>query len=278
MAITELSASKLRRHFNAKTFPFKTTDELTPLDSIIGQDRALKALQLGLEMDASGYNIFITGSPETGKTSIIENTLQRYAAKRNTPNDWCYVYNFGEQDVPRALSLPAGKGKVFRRHIADLINTLEIEIRRAFGSEHYENQKSAIMNQLNQQKRQMLQELEEKAIELSLKIQPTSMGFQTIPIKDGEPLTQEAFQGLSKDEREDITQKVQKMEVEISETLRNLARLEMRFQKSLQQLDKDVASFVVEQYVNEIKGDLQKAPASYRLSGRCLQGCGRQQR
>ena len=258
MAITELSASKLRRHFNAKTFPFKTTDELTPLDSIIGQDRALKALQLGLEMDASGYNIFITGSPETGKTSIIENTLQRYAAKRNTPNDWCYVYNFGEQDVPRALSLPAGKGKVFRRHIADLINTLEIEIRRAFGSEHYENQKSAIMNQLNQQKRQMLQELEEKAIELSLKIQPTSMGFQTIPIKDGEPLTQEAFQGLSKDEREDITQKVQKMEVEISETLRNLARLEMRFQKSLQQLDKDVASFVVEQYVNEIKETYKK--------------------
>lgn len=130
MAITELPASKLRRHFNARTFPFKSTDELTPLESIIGQDRALKALQLGLEMDASGYNIFITGSPETGKTSIIESTLQRYATKRSTPNDWCYVYNFGEQDAPRALALPAGKGKAFRRHIADLMNTLEIEIRR----------------------------------------------------------------------------------------------------------------------------------------------------
>ncbi len=260
MSITQLKANKLRRQFSSKTFSFKTTDDLSPLGTIIGQDRALQALELGLEMRASGYNIFVTGQPETGKTTIIEKFLRDYASKQPTPDDWCYVYNFSEPDSPTALSLPAGEGKKFMQAISELIATLQLEIKRAFTSKHYENQRTALTGEISKQKRDLLQEMEKKALARSLQIKPTSMGFQTIPIHNNEPLSQEVFHSLSEAEQKKISENVQSMEAEISNTLRELAKLDIQAQKALMQLDKDVASFVVEQYVNEIKQEYRKFP------------------
>ena len=260
MAIKKLAPEQLRRSFSAKALPFKTTDDISPLEGIIGQERALKALELGLEIDSNGYNIFATGTAGTGRTTIIKKILKDYARKQKAPDDWCYVYNFSDPDSPKALSLPAGKGREFQNDMAAFVETLWREIKRAFSGEHYEQQKTAIINRVNQEKRQLLKKLDEKAAELNLKIQPTSMGFQTIPLKDGEPITQEMFQELPGDEQEKLQGNVANIEGEITETIRQLARLDFQVRKLLNQLDEDVTRFVVEQYVNELKADYKKFP------------------
>jgi predicted ATP-dependent protease len=260
MAIKKLSYDQLRRKFSKKTLSFKTTATLKPLNTIIGQERALRAMELGLEIDASGYNIFVTGMTGTGRTTIIGQILHDYAKKSKVPNDWCYVYNFVNPDSPRALNLPPGSGKEFQENMARLIETLHQELWRVFTGEHYENQKAAIINKANQEKRQLLQQLDEKAHELNLKIQPTSMGFQTVALINNEPLSQEVFNGLSPQEKKKISENIAIMENEITETLRLLARLEIQAQKSLTKLDRDVAGFVVEQYVNDIKEDYKDYP------------------
>ncbi|RMF61930.1 MAG: ATP-binding protein [Calditrichaeota bacterium] len=257
MAITRLSAEKLRRKIGKKALPFNTTDDLQPLDSIIGQERALKALKLALEVDASGYNVFVTGFSGTGRTTIIEKILRDYAAKQPVPNDWCYVYNFLDPDAPRALSLPAGKGNELKADMEHLISTLRQEFKRAFTSEHYENQKAIIMNQINQEKREILQRLEEEAKSLGLQVQPTPMGIRTVIMRNGKPLTQEEFEQLPSEEKEAIARNIEILEGKIAETLRLLARVDMAAQKTLRQLDRDVAGFLAEQYVNEIKEKYQ---------------------
>lgn len=260
MAIKKLTYDQLRRKFSKRSLPFKTTEEIKPLNTIIGQERALKAMELGLEIDASGYNVFVTGMTGTGRTTIIEKILHDYSRKKKVPNDWCYVYNFNDQDSPQALTLPPGKGKGFQRDMVQLIETLQQELRRVFTSENFENQKAGIINKANLEKRQLLQHLEEQAQELSLKIQPTSMGFQTIVLVNNEPISPEIFNQLSAQEKKKINENIQIMENEISETLRLLARLDIKTQKTLNQLDRDVAGFVVEQYVNEIKDDYKPYP------------------
>ena len=105
-----------------EVFAFKCTDELTPLDHFIGQDRAQYAIRFGLEVDKPGYNLFVTGLTGTGKTSAIKAHLQSIVddldrqEKRRPISDWAYVYNFEDPDRPRAVRLPRGTGKVYRQH------------------------------------------------------------------------------------------------------------------------------------------------------------------
>ena len=142
-----------------------------------------------------------------------------------------------------------------------LITTLQQEFKRAFSSEQYENQKTIIINQINQEKRQLLQQLEEEAEKLGLKIQPTPMGFRTVIMKDNKPISPEEFDALPPEEKEEISKRIEMIENKVTETLRLLARLDMAAQKTLRQLDKDVASFIIEQYVNEIKDKYTEFPA-----------------
>ncbi|MCI0788568.1 MAG: AAA family ATPase, partial [Chloroflexi bacterium] len=127
-----------------EAFAFKCTDELTPLDYFIGQDRAQEAIRFGLEVDKPGYNLFVTGLTGTGKTSAIKTHLQSIVddldrqEKRRPISDWTYVYNFEDPDRPRVIRLPRGSGKAFRQQLATALRTLQEEIPKMLKSEGFE--------------------------------------------------------------------------------------------------------------------------------------------
>ena len=56
-----LEASELRRVVEPATLGFKTTDELHPITGLIGQDRALKAIQFGANIKSHDFNMFVLG-------------------------------------------------------------------------------------------------------------------------------------------------------------------------------------------------------------------------
>ncbi len=92
----------------------KTSLDVPMLDGVIGQERAVRAMQFGLAMDADGYNIFVVGEQGTGKTTYVKTVVTQIAEKGKVPEDWCYVNNFGEWDKPIAVSLPSGMGRIFQ--------------------------------------------------------------------------------------------------------------------------------------------------------------------
>jgi len=253
MAIKSLKASDLRKSIPLAGLGFKSTKNLTPLDGIIGQDRAIKAIQLALEMDFSGYNIFVTGKVGTGRTTIVQDLLNKFAKTKEAPGDWCYVYNFNEPDSPQALFLPNGKACQFQKDMDRLIKTLKTEIRRVFGSKKYEDQKLSIVNRQNERKRKLLEQLNKEAQDLKLQIQSTPTGFQTVVMKDDKPLESEQYQQLSDQEKQNINERIQSMENKISQAVRSIARLDLETQQSLSKLDEQVASFAVEQFMHEVK-------------------------
>ena len=107
----ELNADQLRKTCDANLLLFKDTSELASLDNIIGQDRAIKALELGLDIPYYGYNIFLCGPAGTGKNTLAREMARKKASTREVPNDWCYVYNFKDPDRPKAISTPGGMGR-----------------------------------------------------------------------------------------------------------------------------------------------------------------------
>lgn len=260
MAITELKPAALQKHFSLRQFPFQTTDEIKPLDTVIGQDRAIRAIELALEMDHSGYNVFVTGMSGTGKTTIVQNILNKIARDKPTPNDWVYVYNFSDPDAPQALELPPGKGKVFQADMEDLIKTLKKEIPATFDSEEYEEQKLTIINRTNERKRQLLNKLDSDARELGIQIQSTPAGFKTVVMKENEPISPEAYEKLSEQEKEEINRRLEQIQEKINETVRDLVKLDRETQKDIKRLDERIATFIVNRYINELISDYKEFP------------------
>ena len=136
----KLTAEELRFRCDPEKLSFKTTAEVLPLEGMIGQDRAVKAMEFGLQIKRSGYNIFMTGFTGTGRLSYALTAVQKAAADEPPPDDWLYVYNFDSPSEPLALNLPAGEGARFRRHMEDLIEDLKEAIPKAFDTEDYEQQ------------------------------------------------------------------------------------------------------------------------------------------
>ncbi len=261
MAITELSPQQLRKNINLRTLPFETTNDIEPLDEVIGQERAIRALELALEMDHSGYNVFVTGVSGTGKTTIIHDILKKIARSKPVPSDWVYVYNFSDPDSPMALELPAGQGKIFRGEMDELIRTLKKEIPETFDSDEYENEKMTIINRNNEAKRQILSRLEEEARQNGVQIQSTPAGFQTVVLKDNKPISPEEFEKLNEEEKAEISRRLEYMQEKINLAVRDLVRVDKRIQQEIRRLNERIATFIVERYINELKSDYAAFPA-----------------
>ena len=110
----ELNYTDLKMTCDKKLFNFKTTQDLENITTGIGQERGIKALEFGLQVDVKGYNLYLEGPSGVGKTMYTKNYLNKISKKQKVPTDWCYIYNFDNPNEPIAVSLPAGQGKVFK--------------------------------------------------------------------------------------------------------------------------------------------------------------------
>ena len=122
--IDPLSPETLRSRYGADQFDFETTDDLDADTQIVGQNRAVEALEFGIEMDAPGYNVFAMGPPGTGRRDLVRHLLREQAAEEATPPDWCYVNNFDEEREPRAIQLEAGRGVALKEDVDQLVGDI----------------------------------------------------------------------------------------------------------------------------------------------------------
>src|SRR5512139_4260985 len=138
MPTKPLPISKLRRVCQPSALKFKTTDDLPLVDDIIGQPRALRAIDFGLDVRGPGFNIFVLGYGGTGRMTTAERVVVEHAAEQPTPGDWVYVHNFKDVLRPRAMRLPAGRARQFKQDMLGLINFLKTDLRRAYEEEVYQ--------------------------------------------------------------------------------------------------------------------------------------------
>ena len=127
-AKNEVQPADLRCLCDPSMFDFKTTADVEPLDQVIGQERAVRAITFGLEMQSSGYHIFVTGPEGTGKTTIVQEIVRKAAITLPTPPDWVMINNFKDEYRPRALPLPPGQAARFAKSLNRLVSDLKIRL------------------------------------------------------------------------------------------------------------------------------------------------------
>lgn len=196
MPVSELSPDKLRRLCASGTTNCKTSEELGPVEGIIGQERALRALTFGVEMKGKGFNIYVGGVPGTGKRPATRSYLQGIAATRPTPPDWCYVYNFDDSYEPKALSLPAGQARIFQKDMRKLIEQAKRAVPAALQNSEFVSRTSGIRKKAEEQRNQILATLTTLAQKYNYGVRMTQLGISIIPIYNGKPVGEDEFQSL----------------------------------------------------------------------------------
>jgi len=252
MAVHKLSAGELKYYCDPQELSFETTAEIPLLEGMIGQERAVKAMEFGLRIKRAGYNIFMTGFTGTGKLSYALSAVEKIAAGEPLPDDWLYVYNFDNPGEPLALNLPAGKGALFCRHVEELFEDLKQAIPKAFDTEDYERQKAVYVKEFQAQRNAYLEELNKTALEHGFTLKRTSSGFVTVPLLDGEPLSEEDYAKLDQSVKEELEKKSTAVQLKAMEIMRRIQSAERELKEKFKQLDQKIAIAATGHLFNEI--------------------------
>ncbi len=249
----ELKPESLRAFCDPDKLGFESTLEVAPLkEKVVGQERARHALEFGLAVKDLEYNIYVAGPPRAGKTETIKAYVSELAATEPAPPDYIYIYNFQEPERPQAISLPAGRGRVLKADMEELISALRLQIPEVFESEDYTNRREGLVQSFTQERNAILQKLDARASEegFILNIAPT--GLMIFPGKEGKPLAEEELKALGDEDREALRQKSTALHTEMNEAIRKIRKMEKEFQEKEKGLDQDVALYVVGHRMEEL--------------------------
>ncbi len=271
----KLTAKHLKWGISRKKLHFNTTDDITPTREIIGQPKAIKALEFGLSMESAGYNIFATGLSGTGKMTTIKTFLDKFAREKETPCDLCYVQNFSNKLQPKLIKLKAGKGRRFVSLMEKFKKDLASSLPKMFESNKYKEGSKKIVSKYNEIENNLLLEFEKETAKSGFKLVKLEGGAKVdiYPFINNKAYSIEALMKLAAEgkikekdlkailkTREELLDKLQNIYSKIEENQEKLHSelLEFNKQTVMPVIKKLLSNIVkeigkeVEQYTNDI--------------------------
>jgi predicted ATP-dependent protease len=244
--IPELPPERLRWACDLKIIGAKSTEELKPLEVIVGQPRAHEALLFGFEVKEAGFNIFASGPPATGKTTMTMSFLKENAKKRPAPPDWCYIQNFEDEYQPKTLRCPTGLGKQLKQDMRELIQAARVAIPQIFEGEDYAAKRDTILRKINQKREETVSKMSEEAKSEGFAMQLTALGISVVPLVKGRPISEDDFLSLPKETQLKLTQKREELHQKLTPLLRQLRQVELQTHEEIDEFDRNVALYAIE--------------------------------
>jgi hypothetical protein len=251
---TALSVAEVRRKCDASRIPFETTAEADPPEGIVGQERAVDALRFGMGVRRPGYNLFAIGPSGVGKLTFLRESLEREAARQETPLDWCYVHAFERPDAPRAMALPHGRGTALRRDMEKALVDLQVEMRSAFESDRYRTQRELLVADYKGRERTVLTALQEQVRKHDFAVVQTDTGLALTALRDGAPIETDALAILPAEERSKLDAESERLWREFGSVFDRLRDLSRNHERALDTLDQETARGAAQRVIDPIRG------------------------
>ncbi len=253
MSISKLKSQQLYKVCDPQKFDFSTTAELEERMSALGQDRAISAVELGINIKSKGYNLFCLGPEGTGKTSLVKRILEEEAKKRPTPKDWAYIYNFEEPYKPHCISFPAGQGCEFAKDIDKLIEDFSVAIPSILETEEYKAGVNIINEKYKHKKDEYMHILQKRAKGKNVSIMHMQVGLVVAPMKNGEILSPETFDKLPEDEKKALINDLNQMQEEIEKVAKDLPEWEDKQRSEHNLLREKFIKLAVKKPIDDLK-------------------------
>ena len=259
----ELKPEDLRWRCNPELFEFDSTEDLKPIEGILGQERALKALKLGVDLRKPGYNIYIAGLSGTGKATTVKKILETISSECPPLKDYAYVNNFKDPDRPILLIFPKGKAKSFKIDLAATINILKQRIPQILEGKSYIEKKKSIISEYNDKEQKLMNAFEEKIKKDNFSLGQIKVGEvarpEMIPLIDNQPvpiyqLEEQVQKGkLTKEQAQETLKKYNGYQEELQVLFKKGLKVSQDFQQKLTRLEKETAETIVKGVLENLK-------------------------
>ena len=251
--LKELSPDTLRRVCDPGGFDFDTTAALPALAEVLGQPRAVAALEFGSGIPSPGFNLFVLGPSGSGKTTLAREYLESRAAGQTPPPDLCYVHNFSNSRRPIPLLLPPGRAAELRRDIDALVEELRAAIPRAFDTGEYSAHHDKVIHELEEKRREEIARMERRVTESGFQLLKGPGGLLLAPAVGGKLLTEEDLEKLRPEDRDKVARVREKLQREIEERLSAIREIEKGARDALRSLDLETAAFAIRHLVDDLR-------------------------
>jgi lon-related putative ATP-dependent protease len=260
--VAELPAKQADISFDSAGFDFETTADLQPLDEIVGQNRAMSALEVGLGIRRDGYNIFVAGLTGTGKKETIERSLKRRLTDSIVPKDWVYVHNFDNADEPWAIGLAPGRGKQLQKHMAQLVERLKEALPKAFRQQDFSREKEQLSRKYEERAETHTNHLREMAKERGFEVTFAPDGrISFVPLIDGKPAeNRQQVDQLPDDEKRRLAEGEKELAREVGKLMQEQRQMMQNLGEEVRGIERQFAGQVVAPMIEAIKESYQDEP------------------
>ncbi len=247
----EVPVEKLAWKCDPSLLQFESTKELASLGEFIGQERAIRSIEFGLNMDLEGYNIYVAGLSGTGKTSVVKSYIEKLIKEKEErgeafkPDDWCYLYNFKEPDRPQIINLPQGTAKTFKTQVGELLTKTREELKRAFSSEDYKNQKKQMVEEGQKEQQRLFEDLQKRARQQNFYLQMTQAGPALVPLVQDHPMEDKEYLALGDKDRKALESKRRKLLKRLQTSFEKAMGVRDRTLVKINKADKDIGDFTI---------------------------------
>jgi lon-related putative ATP-dependent protease len=255
-----LPPERLRADVDPASLPFATTADLDPLDATLGQDRAAEAIRFGLAMRRDGYHLFVLGPDGTGRHTMVRRELDRTAAGSPAPADWCYVYNFREPDRPRAIALPAGRGRTWRADMQHFGEDVVAAINAVFDSDEFRSRVDEIAAEFGEREAKAFQALGARAEPEGIALIRTPAGFGFAPVANGEVVSPEDFEKLPEPERKRLQETIGRLQGELQRVIHQVPQWGRERRARLRAVVREFTAFAVRNLIEDLKARYADVP------------------
>ena len=255
----ELAPKDLKDVCNPNVFKFETTKELVDTtDLVYGQERGVKALEFGTDIDIKGYNLYLEGPSGTGKTMYTKKFLDKKAEKGKVPNDWVYIYNFENPNEPVAISFPAGQGKIFATTMENFVKDVRKDLKKTFNNDDFEKEKQIIKQEYEEKRERLLEKLNQKTMIQGFQVRSTENGVYMMPVLDGKTIGEEEFEDLDDSVKREFEERSQLVQEQIFQALAEIKLIEKEAEKKIDEWQSNIALMTINIHVNSIKANYKR--------------------
>ena len=254
----ELNYKNLKISCDPSIFKFKTTEELENIETGIGQDRGIKALEFGLNVDIKGYNLYLEGPGGVGKTMYTKHYLDKISKRQKTPCDWCYIYNFDNPNEPIALPLHAGQGKEFKEYMDSFIKEIRSDLKNTFNNDDFEKEKSLITQAYEEKKSALMEKLNKKSAKYGFQVKSAQNGIYMMPIINGKAIEQEEYDKLDEETKQNFEDNSNIVQEQILQVISEIKNIENETQKKLSEWQSNVALLTINAHLNYIRSKFKR--------------------
>ena len=254
----ELSYRSLKSTCNPNLFKFDTTESLEPIQGGIGQDRGIKALEFGLNVDINGYNLYVEGPSGVGKTMYTKHFLDSISKKKKVPQDWCYVYNFNNPNEPVAIPLSAGQGKEFKEAMDKFVKDITRDIRDTFNNEDFEKEKALIKQEYDLKRSALMEKLNQTSAQYGFQVKSANNGIYMMPVLNGKTIEEEEFEKLDDATKKEFEDKSSIVQQHVMEAISQIKSIQSEADQKINEWQSNVALLTVNAHINFIKSNFKR--------------------